>query len=78
MSFTQSYGASGDQARAVAAGLDADIVQLSTGLDIELLEQAGLVDPKWDRQSYKGIATVVAGRINYATVSFATNNSTSG
>lgn len=57
VSFTQSYGASGDQARAVAAGLDADVVQLSTGLDIELLEQAGLVDPKWDRQSYKGIAT---------------------
>jgi sulfate/thiosulfate transport system substrate-binding protein len=57
VSFTQSYGASGDQARAVAAGLDADIVQLSTGLDIELLEKAGLVDPKWDRQSYKGIAT---------------------
>ena len=30
--FTQSYGASGDQARAVAAGLKADVVQLSTGL----------------------------------------------
>jgi sulfate/thiosulfate-binding protein len=55
--FTQSYGASGDQARAVAAGLRADIVQLSTGLDIELLVRAGLVDPKWNRQSYKGIAT---------------------
>ena len=36
VSFTQSYGASGDQARAVAAGLKADVVQLSTGLDIEL------------------------------------------
>jgi sulfate transport system substrate-binding protein len=57
VSFTQSYGASGDQARAVAAGLDADVVQLSTGLDVELLEQAGLVDSKWDRQSYRGIAT---------------------
>jgi sulfate transport system substrate-binding protein len=57
VSFTQSYGASGDQARAVAAGLDADVVQLSTGLDVELLERAGLVDPKWDRQSYRGIAT---------------------
>ena len=56
-SFTQSFGASGDQARAVAAGLRADIVQLSTGLDIELLVDAGLVDPKWNRQSYKGIAT---------------------
>ena len=57
VTFTQSYGASGDQARAVAAGLEADIVQLSTGLDIELLVNAGLVDSKWNRQSYKGIAT---------------------
>ena len=57
VSFTQSYGASGDQARAVAAGLEADIVQLSTGLDIELLEKAGLVDANWDKQSAKGIAT---------------------
>ncbi len=29
VSFTQSYGASGDQARAVSAGLRADIVYLS-------------------------------------------------
>ena len=28
VSFTQSYGASGDQARAVAAGLKADVVNL--------------------------------------------------
>jgi sulfate/thiosulfate transport system substrate-binding protein len=57
VSFSQSYGASGDQARAVAAGLKADIVHLSTGLDIDLLVKAGLVDPKWNRQSNKGIAT---------------------
>jgi sulfate/thiosulfate transport system substrate-binding protein len=57
VSFTQSYGASGDQARAVAAGLKADVVQLSTGLDIDLLVKAGLVDAKWNRQSFKGIAT---------------------
>src|SRR5687768_18296669 len=57
VSFSQSYGASGDQARAVAAGLRADIVQLSTGLDIELLEKAGLVDGNWDKQSAKGVAT---------------------
>jgi len=57
VSFTQSYGASGDQARAVAAGLRADVVQLSTGLDIELLVKAGLVDPKWNRQGASGIAT---------------------
>jgi sulfate/thiosulfate transport system substrate-binding protein len=55
--FTQSYGASGDQARAVAAGLKADVVQLSTGLDIDQLVKAGLVDRNWDRQTAKGIAT---------------------
>jgi sulfate/thiosulfate-binding protein len=55
--FTQSYGASGDQARAVAAGLKADIVQLSTGLDVDLLVKAGLVDKSWDKQTAKGIAT---------------------
>jgi sulfate transport system substrate-binding protein len=55
--FTQSYGASGDQARAVAAGLKADVVQLSTGLDIDQLVKAGLVDRGWDKQTAKGIAT---------------------
>jgi sulfate/thiosulfate transport system substrate-binding protein len=57
VNFTQSYGASGDQARAVAAGLEADVVQLSTGLDIDLLVKAGLVDRNWDRQTARGIAT---------------------
>ena len=55
--FTQSYGASGDQARAIANGLRADIVQLSTGLDVDYLVEKGLVDPKWNRQSYNGIVT---------------------
>jgi sulfate/thiosulfate transport system substrate-binding protein len=55
VSFTQSYGASTDQARAVAAGLKADIVFLSTGDDVDLLVDAGLVDPSWDKQSYHGI-----------------------
>ena len=53
--FTQSYAASTDQARAVAAGLKADIVFLSTGDDMNLLVDAGLVDRTWDKQSYKGI-----------------------
>ena len=55
VSFTQSYGASGDQARAVVAGLKADIVALSLAPDIDVLVKAGLVDAKWNRQSYKGI-----------------------
>jgi sulfate/thiosulfate transport system substrate-binding protein len=56
VSFTQSYGASTDQAKAVAAGLPADVVFLSTGDDMNLLVDAGVVDENWSRQSYKGIA----------------------
>jgi sulfate/thiosulfate transport system substrate-binding protein len=55
VSFNQSYGASTDQARAVANGLEADLVFLSTGDDVNLLVDAGLVDAKWNRQSYDGI-----------------------
>jgi sulfate/thiosulfate-binding protein len=55
VSFTQSYAASTDQARAVAAGLKADLVFLSTGDDVNLLVDAGLVDKNWDKQSYHGI-----------------------
>src|SRR5213080_190201 len=55
-SFSQSYGASTDQARAVANGLKADLVFLSTGDDVNLLVDAGLVDSKWNRQAYNGIA----------------------
>jgi sulfate/thiosulfate-binding protein len=56
VSFTQSYGASTDQAKAVVAGLPADVVFLSTGDDLNLLVDAGLVDENWNRQSYEGIA----------------------
>src|SRR3954467_10782815 len=55
-SFSQSYGASTDQARAVANGLKADLVFLSTGDDVNLLVDAGLVDSKWNRQADNGIA----------------------
>jgi sulfate transport system substrate-binding protein len=57
VSFTQSYAASGDQARAVKAGLKADIVALSLAPDMDELVKAGLVDGKWNRQSYKGMVT---------------------
>jgi sulfate transport system substrate-binding protein len=53
--FTQSYGASGDQARAVEAGLRADVVALSLAPDVGELVKAGLVDATWNRQSYRGI-----------------------
>jgi sulfate transport system substrate-binding protein len=56
VSFTQSYGPSTNQAKAVAAGQPADIVFLSTGDDVNLLVDQGLVDQNWSHQSYSGIA----------------------
>ena len=56
VSFSQSYGPSTNQAKSVAAGLPADIVFLSTGDDVNLLVDAGLVNSNWNRQSYDGIA----------------------
>jgi len=55
--FSQSYGASGDQARAVAAGLKADLVLLSLAPDVDTLVKAGLVDPGWSRKAYRGMVT---------------------
>jgi sulfate transport system substrate-binding protein len=57
VSFSQSYGASGDQARAVAAGLPADIVGLSLAPDVSLLVQKGIVSSNWDKNKWHGIVT---------------------
>jgi sulfate transport system substrate-binding protein len=57
VSFKQSYAASGEQTRAVKAGLDADIVALSLAPDVDELVAADLVDAKWKKQSYKGMVT---------------------
>ena len=57
VSFSQSYGASGDQSRAVAAGLDADIVAFSLEPDITSLVQKKLVAKGWNRDRYKGMVT---------------------
>jgi len=56
VSFSQSYGPSGSQARAIVAGLPASIAFLSTGLDIDTLVTAGLVSPNWTNTPYDGIA----------------------
>jgi sulfate transport system substrate-binding protein len=56
VSFSQSYGASTSQAKAVIAGQPADLVFLSTGDDVNLLVDAGLVNSNWDKQGYSGIA----------------------
>ncbi len=53
--FQQSYGASGDQSRKVAAGAEADFVNFSVEPDVTRLVDAGLVDPSWNANQYKGI-----------------------
>jgi sulfate transport system substrate-binding protein len=55
LTFTQSYGASTSQAKAVAAGQPADLLFLSTGDDMNLDVDAGLVSSNWSHQSYNGI-----------------------
>jgi sulfate/thiosulfate transport system substrate-binding protein len=55
--FKQSYGSSGEQTRAVKAGLEADIVALSLTPDVDELVAAGKVDASWKRQSFKGMVT---------------------
>jgi sulfate transport system substrate-binding protein len=57
VSFTTSYGASGDQSRAVAGGLHADEVHLSLTPDVQALVDADLVDPSWDQNATHGILT---------------------
>ncbi|MEU7693256.1 sulfate ABC transporter substrate-binding protein [Microbispora hainanensis] len=57
ITFTQSYGASGDQSRAVANGLKADIVEFSLETDITRLVKAGIVAEDWNSGPTKGILT---------------------
>ena len=56
-SFDQSYGASGEQARAVIAGLKADVVAFSLEPDMTSLVKAGLVARNWKQDGYEGIVT---------------------
>jgi sulfate/thiosulfate-binding protein len=55
--FTTSYGASGDQARAVIAGQPADFVHLSLATDVSKLVDANLVAKDWASGPTKGIAS---------------------
>jgi sulfate/thiosulfate transport system substrate-binding protein len=54
--FKQSYGASGDQARAVEAGLKADVVALSLQPDVDKLVPKFVADG-WNKDKYDGFVT---------------------
>jgi sulfate/thiosulfate transport system substrate-binding protein len=58
VSFSNSFGASGDQSRAVAAGQPASVVHFSVSSDMErLVEEGELVSKDWEKQQYGGYAT---------------------
>src|SRR5215213_11876525 len=57
VSFSQSYGASGDQSRAVQNGLAADVVTFSLEPDMTKLVDAGLVASDWNAGPTKGMVT---------------------
>jgi sulfate transport system substrate-binding protein len=57
VSFSNSFGASGDQSRAVVAGQPASVVHFAQAGDMErLVEEGGLVAKNWADNKYKGIA----------------------
>jgi sulfate/thiosulfate-binding protein len=55
--FKESYGASGDQSRAVVAGAKADEVHLSLEPDVTRLVDEGIVADDWKDNDTKGICT---------------------
>ena len=56
-SFTTSYGASGDQSRAVEAGLEADVVHFSLEPDMTRLVESGAVAEDWSATDTKGVVS---------------------
>lgn len=55
--FTESYGGSGDQSRAVESGLAADIVAFSLEPDITRLVKDGIVAASWKDAGHDGIVS---------------------
>jgi sulfate/thiosulfate-binding protein len=57
VTFRTSYGASGDQSRAVVDGLEADYVHFSVASDVTRLVDAGLVADTWDDGPTGGVVS---------------------
>jgi sulfate transport system substrate-binding protein len=55
--FSSSFGASGDQSRAVEAGQKADVVSFSVEPDMTRLVKAGLVGDAWNSGPTKGLVS---------------------
>ncbi|MEB3324276.1 MAG: sulfate ABC transporter substrate-binding protein [Cyanobacteriota bacterium] len=50
LSIRTSYGGSGTQTRAIIDGLEADVATLALSADILKLQQAGLIQPGWEKE----------------------------
>ncbi|MNB79760.1 Sulfate-binding protein precursor [compost metagenome] len=63
VTIKQSHGGSGKQSRSVQDGLEADVVTLALGYDIDALEKAGLINSGWqskyDHNSSPYTSTIV-------------------
>jgi sulfate/thiosulfate-binding protein len=57
VSFSQSFGASGSQSRAVDSGQPADVVAFSTTPDMTRLVKDGIVASDWDANPEKGFSS---------------------
>jgi sulfate/thiosulfate transport system substrate-binding protein len=57
ISFDESYAASGEQSRAVAAGLPADVVAFSLAPDVTRLVDEGIVDASWSDDEHGGMVS---------------------
>jgi sulfate transport system substrate-binding protein len=57
VSFSQSYGPSGEQSRKVAAGLHADLVNFALEPDVTRLTKTGLVSSSWNSNATNGMVT---------------------
>jgi sulfate/thiosulfate transport system substrate-binding protein len=57
VSFSQSYGPSGEQSRAVANGLHADVVNFSLEPDVERLVKSGQVSATWNQNATHGFVS---------------------
>ena len=51
VSLKGSYGGSGSQTRAVIDGLEADVVSLAMAADVNKIQQAGLIQPGWEKEN---------------------------
>jgi sulfate transport system substrate-binding protein len=50
VNIRQSHGGSGKQARSVIDGLDADVVTLALGFDIDAITERKLINPGWQKE----------------------------